>query len=251
MRRLAQTLMVFGLVFGFALTGRGGDDEAGKIIDKAIKAHFPKGVDTKNNGSRTKAKGTLHIMGLDLEFTQEIAVQAPNKFKEVMDLDVMGKKVPVVTVFNGKEGWIQSDGKDVKVTDEILDELKGATQMIRLMKGMFVKDKTVKYSLIGEVKVKDKAAIGVTVSQKGAKDVSLFFDKRTGLIVKVEMRRRDVMAGQEVTEERFINEYQDLNGQKVAKKVEVLRNGKALLEIEILEVQLLEKLDDAEFARPK
>src|SRR5438045_960456 len=120
MRQLAQALLVFGLVFGCALTGRAGDDAAAKIIEKAIKAHFPKGVDTKNQGSRTKTKGTLHIMGLDLDFTQTVSVQAPDKFKEVMDLDVMGKNVPVITVFNGKEGWIQSDGKDVKVTDEIL-----------------------------------------------------------------------------------------------------------------------------------
>ena len=59
------------------------------------------------------------------------------------------------------------------------------------------------------------------------------------------------MSGQEITEERFITEYQELNGQKVAKKVELQRDGKAFIELEILEVQMLEKLDDSEFARPK
>ena len=57
------------------------------------------------------------------------------------------------------------------------------------MKGMFAKDKSVKYSIVGEIKIKDKAAIGVTVSKEGSKDVNLFFDKTTGLIAKIEMRR--------------------------------------------------------------
>ena len=126
MRQLARVLAVFGLVFVFGLTGRAGED-AGKIIDKAMKAHFPKGLDAKQEASRTKTKGTLHIMGLDLDFTQQTSTHA-NKFKEVMDLNVLGKNVNVVTVFDGKKGWIESDGKDVKVTDEILDELKLAAQ---------------------------------------------------------------------------------------------------------------------------
>jgi len=37
----------------------------------------------------------------------------------------------------------------------------------------------------------------------------------------------------------------------VAKKVDVQRDGKAILEAEVTEVQILEKLGDAEFAQPK
>ncbi len=250
MRRLAQAFTVCGLLLGFALLAHGGDGDVDKIIEKAIKAHMPKGIDPKNKGSRTKAKGTLHIMGVELEFTQQVSIQ-DNKFKEVMDLTVGDKSISVVTVFDGKNGWIQSDGKDVKVTDEILDELKSASHSMRLMKGIFAKDKGVKYAISGEVKIKDKAAIGVVVSQEGKKDVHLYFDKTTGLITKVEMRRKDIMSGQEVTEERYITEYQDKDGQKVAKKVEVQRDGKLLLQAEVTEVQAVEQIDDAEFARPK
>jgi hypothetical protein len=123
--------------------------------------------------------------------------------------------------------------------------------MINLMQGVFVKDKGVKFALVGEVDVKGKKAVGITVSREGSRDVNLFFDKTSGLIVKSESRKRDLMSNQDVTEERFITEYQDIAGRKVAKKVEVQRDGKALLEAEVLEVQILETLDDSEFARPK
>ena len=251
MRRMFQLLAIVGLSLGFALAGHAGDDTALKIVEKATKAHFPKGLDTKKTGTRTKAKGKLHVMGLDLDFTQEISVQAPNKFKESMDLDVMGMTINVITVFNGKEAWIQSGGKEVKVTAEILEELKGAADSLRLMQGVFTKEKGVKFALLGDSKVRGKDTVGVTVSREGKKDINLFFDKTTHLISKVEMRRKDLMSGQEVTEERFITEYQELNGQKVAKKVEVLRDGKALLEAEVTDVQTFDKLDDTEFAQPK
>jgi hypothetical protein len=251
MRRMAQIVLALSLPCVLALTGWAGEDDAAAIINKAIKAHFPKGVDTKNTGSRTKSKGTLHVMGLDLEYTQEVSVQAPDKFKEAMELTVMNNKVVVTTVFNGKEGWIRAGDKDVPVSDEILDELKDAAYSISLMQGLFTKDKTVKFAVVGDTKVKDKPAVGIRVSREGKKDINLYFDKATHLVTKVEMRKRDLMSGQEVTEERFITEYQDMADRKVAKKVEVLRDGKALIEAEIIDVQILPKLDDSEFAKPK
>jgi hypothetical protein len=251
MRRMAQILLALSLPMVLALASRGGDGDAVAIIDKAIKAHFPKGVDTKNKGLRTKSKGTLHIQGLDLEYNQEVSVQMPNKFKEVMQLTVMNKNVTVTSVFNGKEGWILADGNEVKVTDEILDEFKEAAYSMQLMQGLFMKDKSVKYAALGAVQVKGKPAAGVRVSREGKKDINLYFDQGTGLVTKVEMRKRDIMSGQEVTEERYITEYQEVSGRKVAKKVEVQRDGKALIEAEVTEMQILEKVDDSEFIQPK
>jgi hypothetical protein len=247
---MAQALLASGLLVVFALTGRAEKDPTAAIIDKALKAHFPKGVDTKNKGLRTKSKGTLHIMGLDLEFTQEVTAQMPNQFKEVMELTVMNKTVKVTSVYNGKKAWIRADDKDVEVTKEILAEFKEAAHGMALMQGIFVKDKSVKFALVGEVQVKGKPAVGVTASRKGSKDVNLFFDKKTGLLVKVELRRRDIMAGQEVTEERFITEYQDVKDRKAAKKVEVVRDGKPFIEVEITEMEILEKVDASEFVKP-
>jgi hypothetical protein len=250
MSTTARALAALALLCGLGLAARA-DDEAEVIIDKALKAHFPKGLDKKDQGLRTKGKGTLHIMGLDLDITQEASVQLPNKFKEVVDLTVMGKNVTIVTVYNGKDVWIRADGKDVPVNADIKAEIEDAVYGMGLMQGVFLKDRSVKFSLVGEVKVKDRPAVGVTVSRQGKKDINLFFDKETGLLAKAEMRRRDLMSGEEVTEERFVTAYQESGGRKVAKKVEILRDGKPYLEMEVTEVQVLEKLDDSEFAQPK
>jgi hypothetical protein len=228
-----------------------GDKDAAAVIEKAGKAHFPKGLDKKDQAIRTKTKGKLQIMGLgELDFTQEVSAHS-GKFKEVMDLTIANKNINVVSVYNGKKAWIRSDGKDVDVTEDILNEFKDAAYSMNLMQGIFINDKMLKFRLLGEVKVKGKEAIGVTITRDGKKDINMFFDKKTGLISKVEMRKRDFMSGQEITEERYITEYMDVGGRMVAKKVEVQRDGKDFLSAEVLDIQYFEKLDDTEFAQPK
>jgi hypothetical protein len=249
MRVLLHILVAFPLLLGFVLVSRA-DDDVTAIIDKAVKAHGVKGGEGQNYGYRGKNKGTLHVMGLNLEFTQEIAVQTPDKFKEVMELTVMNQKITTITVFNGKEGWLKANDMDIKVEKELLAEFKEVGYMMRLSQGMFLKDKALEFSLLGEVQVNDKPAVGVKVAKKGQKDINFYFDKGTGLMAKMERRARDFLSGQETTEERIIMEYQDVKGRKLAKKVLVNRDGKKLLDAEVIEAELVDRLDDSEFAKP-
>jgi hypothetical protein len=212
-----------------------------------MKAHGVK--DAKPLAFRGKNKGTLHVMGVDLEMTQEITVQPPGKFKEIMDLSVMGQTIHVATVYNGKDAWIKRNGEKVDVTDEIRNELLQASYMLQLSQGLLAKDKSLKLSLLGEAKVNDKPAVGVKVEKEGKKPIDFYFDKETGLIAKTQRQVKD-MSGQDVTEERIVKEYQDVNGRKMAKKVEVKRGGNPFMEVEVVETKLVDKVDDSEFVEP-
>jgi hypothetical protein len=249
MRRMMGVVTVFGLLIGSASAQSA--DEAVQVIDKAIKAHFPKGDAAKEtrNAYQGRNKGTLYVQGLELEFTQDIYI-CPPCFKEVMEMSVMNQNVKVTTVFNGKEGWIKANDKDIKVTKEILDEFKEAGYWMSLSGVSGLKDKSLKLSLVGETKVNGKPAIGVKVSKEGKRDIDLYFDKTTGLLAKTDRQARDFMSGQEVREERIIAEYQDIMGRKMAKRVTVNRDGQKLLEAEVLQVQILDRIADTEFAKP-
>jgi hypothetical protein len=227
------------------------DDDVAAIVDKAIKAHGVEGKETKTAAYRGRAKGTVHVGGMDLEFTQEATAAMKGKFKEVLDLEVAGQKVTITTVFNGKEGWLKANGMDIPVTDEILSELKEQAHAMQLSQGLMLKDKSLKLSLIGEAKVNDKPAIGIKVEKEGKKPMDFYFDKATGLIAKTQRRVRDMQSGQEANEERIITEYQEIDGRKVAKKVEVKRDGKPYVEVEVKEAKLLDQIDDSEFVEPK
>jgi hypothetical protein len=136
------------------------------------------------------------------------------------------------------------------VPDEILNEFKEQAHAMQMLQGLSLKDKALKLSIIGEEKINNKPAIGVKVEKEGHKPIDIFFDKATGLVAKSQRRVRDMQSGQEANEERVITEYQDVGGRKLAKKVEVKRDGKPYVELEVLEAKLLDKIDDSEFAEP-
>jgi hypothetical protein len=92
--------------------------------------------------------------------------------------------------------------------------------------------------------------VGVKVSSKGHRDVTLYFDKGSGLLVKTERRALDPKSKQEVPEERVISDYRDLDGLQSPRKAVVTMDGKKVMEAEATEVKFLDKLDDSVFARP-
>jgi hypothetical protein len=224
-------------------------DEAQKLIDTAIKAQGGLEKLSKVRAVQLKTKGTLEVMG-GLAFTQEISLSPPDRFKEVMHLEAGGKAITIITVFDGKKGWLSVAGETKEVEGKILEELKEGAHLARVMRLVFLKDKSVELSPLGEVKVNDRPAVGVKVACKGHRDVDLFFDKGTGLVAKVVRRGVDLMTDQEITEERVITEYQEVEGQKTPKKAVVSRDGKKFLEVEVLEVKYPAAIDDSEFAKP-
>ena len=175
----------------------------------------------------------------------------PNQFREFIELDVDNMKVSFATVFDGKKAWAEVRGKVVKLEGKILDELKEAGNLVQVGKLKPLLDKQYELALIGEVKVEGKPCVGVRVSTKGAKDISLFFDKKTGILTKLERQAIDADTLLEVQEERIIRSYKDKDGRKIPHEIAVLRDGTKFLEMEITEFTPLDDVELSEFEMPK
>jgi outer membrane lipoprotein-sorting protein len=111
-----------------------------------------------------------------------------------------------------------------------------------------LKDKEYQLSHLGELKVGNRAALGLQVTRKGRKDVSLFFDKENGLPLKTEVRLTDP-TGQEMTLEYHYGDYKEFDGLKVFTKLTFKANDKDV-RTELSEVQAQESLDDSTFGKP-
>jgi hypothetical protein len=234
-----------------ALFVRGQDADLKAILRKSIEAHGGEKNLSKFKAVITKFKGTMELQGLTFDVTGETSLQKPDKVKNVMKLEIKGKAIDVITVFNGKKLWVNAAGQTKEIDDEKI--LKAAREEMQAEgAGSFADFLKAPYELsaIGDVKVKGKDAIGIRISKKGQKDISMFFDKKTFLTVKTEMRALDGMTGQEITQEKFILSYQDKSGMKIAKRVEIVKDGNAFMNIEILDATPFEKLDDSVFAKP-
>jgi hypothetical protein len=248
MRKLLFSVVAVCLTLGAASSVQAQDAKA--IIEKAIKAHGGEANLAKQTGAtQIKSKGTLEIMGLSLSFTEESRTQ-PNRLKTDTQLEVMGNNVNISVVYDGKKAWVSAMGNTMELEGKVLDEIKEQLAMMSYMKMSTLKSKTDEMSLLGEVKVNGKPALGIKFAPKGHREANLYFDKETGLLTKVERQAMDQSTMTDVTEERIILEYQEVDGVKIGKRVVVNHDGKKFLEAEVVEVKFVDKFDDSIFVKP-
>lgn len=245
----------FTLLAGFALiltpVAARAADEPKDVLAKAIKAHGGEDVLTKHKAAQTKTKGKITLPGIgETDFTQEVSSMIPDKLRDTLELTVMGNTVTILTIVNGEKITIEANGKAVDTPDQAKDALKELGNVMEIGRLVPLKDKKYELSLIGEDKVEGKKVVGVLVKTKDRKDVSVYFDKETGLMAKMEFRGSEPGTGKEVTEERIVTEYgKDKDGRPYPKKVVVKHDGKTFIEAEVSEVTYLEKLDDSVFKK--
>jgi hypothetical protein len=224
-------------------------DEPKDVLAKAIKAHGSEDVLGKNKATQIKTKGKITLPGVgEVDFTQETSVMLPGKLRDSLTFTVNNNDITVLTIVNGDTISIEAAGKDVDVPDEAKAQLKAAGHMMEVGRLVPLTDaKKYELSLVGEDKVEGKKVVGKAKDQK---DISMYFDKETGLLAKMEFRGSEPGTGKEVNEERFVSEYgKNKDGVPVPKKVVVKHDGKTFLDAEVTELTYLEKLDDSVFKK--
>src|SRR5262249_14095143 len=102
----------------------------------------------------------------------------------------------------------------------------------------------------GEEKVGDKSAAVIKATGPDGKDFKLYFDKESGLPVKL-VANVVGFGGNEFTQESTYSEDKDFNGIKKATKMESKRDGEPFVKGEVTEFKVLEMVDPQTFAKPE
>ena len=92
--------------------------------------------------------------------------------------------------------------------------------------------------------------VGVKATGPDGKDFNLFFDKESGLPVKLVAKVVGFM-GDEFTQETMFSDYQEMGGIKKATKIQTKRNGEKFQEQQVTEFKLLDQVDPKTFAEPQ
>ncbi|HZY85229.1 MAG TPA: hypothetical protein VFE78_10390 [Gemmataceae bacterium] len=227
-------------------------------IERAIKAHGGAERLSLVRADKVKLKGTLIAAGKAAPFTAYTTVQLPAQYKSVIELTVEGRKRTLVHLLNGDKALVTIDGQPTKVDPAALSELRETLQLdqaVRLVP--LLADRGFNLAPLGEGKVNDRTVVGVKVTSRGRKELRMYFDKATGLLIKTE-HSLDAPAGRpepgaaprEVRQEEFYSDFKDLEGFRRPTKMVVLRDGRKLMEAELVEVKYFSKIDDAEFEKP-
>lgn len=226
------------------------DDAAKAVIDRAIQAAGGAATLAKFAASVAKVKGTVHEMGLDIAFAGTISSQGADRLRSELEIAVAGDKFTVINVLNRDKAWEKLDGEVEEMDKEQLAELREEAHLGWVTTLVPLRDKAFTLAPLGERIVGDRPAVGVKVSHKERRDVNLYFDKETALLVLTESRVLDEDSGQEVTEATYYSDYKDVQGMKTPMKLKTLRDGKPYIDAEVTEIKYHEKLDDAVFGRP-
>jgi hypothetical protein len=188
------------------------NEEARAVIAKAVQAHGGPDKLAKLRALRMKTKGTLSVNNQAGEFTAEMITRLPDCSKLAMTLEINTAQLGIVQVQKGSEGWSNIEGQTEELKGERLAEQQARVYSNHVASLVpLLKDKGFELSPLGEVKVKGQPAVGVRVVHKDRPDISLFFDKTTGLLIKNERRGIDLQQ-KEVARETFFSDYKDYDG---------------------------------------
>src|SRR5262245_20998903 len=77
------------------------DEKADAILKKAVEAHG--GADALNKYARRsmEMKGEITFGGMDLAFTGTIKYSSPDRYKLLVDMEIMGMKIAVQQIVKG------------------------------------------------------------------------------------------------------------------------------------------------------
>jgi outer membrane lipoprotein-sorting protein len=248
MRRAARCLAALALVLGLVTAIRA-DEAAQKIVRRALDATGGPRL-ARLRAVRWKGRGVLHGPSGPIRYTDEIAMQRPDRARSTLRGEVAGMKVLIVTVVNGNKAWVQLNHLTHALSKGRLDEAREqryadyVAELTDLIGGRF------RLTALGESTLPGgRAVLGVKVSSKGHRDVRLFFDKNTGLLTKREYLLKDDN-NHEIKQETFFRDYQLFAGVKKPTHIEVKRDGHPYLEEDVTSYRLTEKLDDHLFEEP-
>ena len=132
--------------------------------------------------------------------------QPPDKSKAIINVSVGGQQLQIIQVFNEGKGWLSAAGQVMEMDKETIDEHKAMVHVESVTSLFGLKEGTgYKLSPLGESKVGDTPVVGVQVTKEGKRDVNLYFDKKTHLLLKAEYRAIDQFSKQEVNQEKIFS----------------------------------------------
>jgi hypothetical protein len=246
--------LVFTAMFAFNLasSARAADDkDATAILDKAIKAL---GGEEKLKALKAvtwKAKGKLIFGENESKFSSQATAQGLDHYRGEFEGEFGGNKVKGATVLAGKKGWRKFGNMNMELEGDALANEK-RTVYLQVVPATLLplKGKGFKLESVAEEKVGGKAAVGLKITGSDGKPFTLFFDKKSGLPVKL-VAKVVGFRDDEFTQETTFTDYKDFAGIKKATKIESKRNGTKFLEQQISEFKPLTKVDAKTFAEPE
>jgi hypothetical protein len=246
--------IAISVILACTLSLRAQDDENRALVLKAIQATGGKETITKFKAIQTKFKGDVDVAGTMTKVEGEVFINHSGQLKNIIDVSINNMNIKITQAFDGKNAWMDVLGMLTELKDkDLIQEMHETMHSEEVANLIALEKKEFKLSAIGEAKVKGKEAVGVRVSKEGRRDVNLWFDKKTHLLVKTERRGKDPFDpnSTEANREKYYADYKAVQGIQTPHAMEVHTDGKKLISMELMDTRYHERpFGDSTFAKP-
>lgn len=237
------------LLLAMANTGRGdGPETALAVVERAIKAQGGADQLLKTRFQIRNDKGEMAAGDAQVPFQGEVITRLPDQGRWAFELDTGGTKQRVILVLNRDKGWRGGSGASKEMTQGEVDELRQEAHAAWVMTLLPLREKPFALALLPDATVAGQAAAGIKVTSKGQPEVRLYFDKKSGLLVKVERQARE--AGREVKKETYLGEYKDFGGVKLPTRILDLADGRKTADVTVTGYRFPPRPDENAFTKP-
>ena len=218
---------------------RADDKDAKAILDKAISALGGAEKLGKVTAFSWKSKGTITFNGNENEFTGQVTIKGLDQYRREFGND----QFSAVVVVDGNKGWRKfGDNASELEGDALANEKRTVYLNVIPITLVPLNGNGFKVEAAGEEKVADKPAVVLKVTGPDGKDFKLYFDKESGLPVKLVAKVLSFQ-GDEYTSETTYADYKDFDGIKKATKLEIKRDGEPFQTWEVTEFKVLDKVE--------
>lgn len=219
-------------------------DQALAVLDKAIKAHGGTNALDKAQKRSRSGQGTFFVSG-ETKFRTEETVSFPNRCR----VEVNPERSRIILVLDGDKGWMQAGGETQELNKASLQEKQEELYVWRLMNLTPLRQDEFELKLLPDAKVKDRDAAVVLVSHKKYPAARLFFDKESGLLVKI--ARRATESGLLLSKEYVYSDHKEFDGVKMPTREVITLNGSVKFsDVKFSEYKILSRIEDKLFEKP-
>jgi hypothetical protein len=220
------------------------DDGARAVIDRAIRAHggerrLAEASRVSRAGSGTQRQGVEEV-----KFATEMLLDLPDRIRLEITLDGRFK---ILMVINGDKGWVRTASTQALPEGRVRELREEAyawwvSTLVPLTREEFT------LRALPDGRSDGKAVSVVRASRKGWPDVTLSFDKGSGLLVKME--RPGTEAGLKVDKAYLFDNHRTFDGVKVPTHEVTTLNGRKWSDVTFESYTFPDEIDKEKFEKP-
>jgi hypothetical protein len=246
MQAILRGAVVLGALAAALPAWAGDRERALAVVEKAIKAHGGAEALSRAAVAERRGQGTMTQPGAgEVPFTNHEVVSLPDRVRLAVRLG----PGEIVIVLGGDKGWIKpAGGGTFEMRKNQLDEYREKAYVWWLATLAPLQKDGFDLAPVPDGRVNGREAAGVKVSRKGYADATLWFDKQSGLLVKI--AHRVSVAGAPVDEEYLYTDHKEWAGAKLPGREVMSYNGRKVTEVKYTDWKLQPRVEDGTFARP-